>query len=131
MQSNDRSQTQTTFNTFVDAGTLANNYAHIFDLLIKLRQAVNHPFLVEYSETRMLEQEEATADGDGAATAAPMVATSCCVCDDDTADDGIKAGCGHLFVSTQAILELPVRGPSLTGLTCGDSAWAASRTSSV
>ena len=27
----------------VAAGTVLNNYAHIFDLLIRLRQAVNHP----------------------------------------------------------------------------------------
>ncbi|RHZ18710.1 hypothetical protein DYB31_016113, partial [Aphanomyces astaci] len=34
------------FNTYVSAGTLLNNYAHIFDLLIRLRQAVDHPYLV-------------------------------------------------------------------------------------
>ena len=28
---------------------MLNNYAHIFDLLIRLRQAVDHPFLVVYS----------------------------------------------------------------------------------
>ena len=41
------SQTQATFNAFVTNGTEVNNYAHIFDLLIRLRQAVNHPWLVE------------------------------------------------------------------------------------
>ena len=40
------SQTQATFNAFVTSGTVVNNYAHIFDLLIRLRQAVNHPWLV-------------------------------------------------------------------------------------
>lgn len=34
---------------YVDSGTVLNNYAHIFDLLIRLRQAVNHPYLVVYS----------------------------------------------------------------------------------
>lgn len=42
------SQTQATFNSFVTSGTVVNNYAHIFDLLIRLRQAVNHPWLVRY-----------------------------------------------------------------------------------
>ncbi|OAE22755.1 hypothetical protein AXG93_2035s1390 [Marchantia polymorpha subsp. ruderalis] len=43
------SESQLQFNTYVHSGTLLNNYAHIFDLLIRLRQAVNHPYLVVYS----------------------------------------------------------------------------------
>jgi SNF2 family DNA or RNA helicase len=39
------------FNTFVDTGVLLNNYAHVFDLLIRLRQAVNHPYMVVHSAT--------------------------------------------------------------------------------
>jgi DNA repair protein RAD16 len=39
------------FATYVTAGTLLNNYAHVFDLLIRLRQAVDHPYLVVYSNT--------------------------------------------------------------------------------
>ncbi|CAI5466108.1 unnamed protein product [Closterium sp. Yama58-4] len=39
-------QSQSQFATYVDTGTLLNNYAHIFDLLIRLRQAVDHPYLV-------------------------------------------------------------------------------------
>ena len=42
-------QSQASFNTFVSDGTLLHNYAHIFDLLIRLRQAVNHPYLVLHS----------------------------------------------------------------------------------
>ncbi|XP_022943925.1 DNA repair protein RAD16 [Cucurbita moschata] len=42
------------FNTFVAAGTATSNYAHIFDLLIRLRQAVNHPYLVVYSRTNVI-----------------------------------------------------------------------------
>ncbi|KAA0034825.1 hypothetical protein IC582_025632 [Cucumis melo] len=42
------------FNTFVAAGTVTSNYAHIFDLLIRLRQAVNHPYLVVYSKTKAI-----------------------------------------------------------------------------
>ena len=33
-------------------GTVLNNYAHIFDILIRLRQAVDHPYLVIYSDTQ-------------------------------------------------------------------------------
>lgn len=42
-------QSQAQFNTFVAAGTLLNNYAHIFDILIRLRQVVDHPYLVLHS----------------------------------------------------------------------------------
>ncbi|DAZ93932.1 TPA: hypothetical protein N0F65_012878 [Lagenidium giganteum] len=44
-------QSQAQFNTYVSSGTLLNNYAHIFDLLIRLRQAVDHPYLVIYSKS--------------------------------------------------------------------------------
>merc|ERR1711865_1006207 len=39
------------FNTFCDKGTVLHNYAHIFDLLAKLRQAVDHPYLVVHSSS--------------------------------------------------------------------------------
>nr|AAB71467.1 Similar to Saccharomyces RAD16 (gb/X78993) [Arabidopsis thaliana] len=66
---------QAEFNTYIEAGTLMNNYAHIFDLLTRLRQvsgiysffgstnqpmhffddidilAVDHPYLVVYSNS--------------------------------------------------------------------------------
>lgn len=35
----------------MQTGTVLNNYAHIFDILIRLRQAVDHPYLVIYSES--------------------------------------------------------------------------------
>ncbi|KAI9135928.1 SNF2 family N-terminal domain-containing protein [Paraphysoderma sedebokerense] len=37
---------KTKFNSFVAAGTLLNNYMHIFQLLTRLRQACDHPYLV-------------------------------------------------------------------------------------
>ena len=39
-------QSRAKFDTYVDKGTLLHNYAHIFDLLARLRQAVDHPYLV-------------------------------------------------------------------------------------
>ncbi|KAH9586563.1 SNF2-related [Trypanosoma melophagium] len=35
-----------TFDTFVDKGTVLHNYAHIFQLLSRLRQALDHPLIV-------------------------------------------------------------------------------------
>jgi DNA repair protein RAD16 len=45
-------QSQAQFNTYVNHGTVLNNYAHIFDILIRLRQAVDHPYLVIHSDTQ-------------------------------------------------------------------------------
>ncbi|KAL2593974.1 hypothetical protein AAZV13_12G159900 [Glycine max] len=44
-------ESQAQFNTYIEANTLMNNYAHIFDLLTRLRQAVDHPYLVVYSQS--------------------------------------------------------------------------------
>jgi SNF2 family DNA or RNA helicase len=44
-------QSQAQFNTYVQSGTVLNNYAHIFDILIRLRQAVDHPYLVIHSNS--------------------------------------------------------------------------------
>ena len=45
-------QSQAQFNTYLQSGTVLNNYAHIFDILIRLRQAVDHPYLVIHSHSR-------------------------------------------------------------------------------
>ena len=37
-------QSQAQFGDFVQTGTVVNNYAHIFDLLIRLRQACHMPY---------------------------------------------------------------------------------------
>lgn len=43
-------KTTSSFNEYVEEGTLLNNYAHIFDLLMRMRQSVCHPYLVVYSK---------------------------------------------------------------------------------
>lgn len=35
------------YNTYVEEGTILNNYANVFDLLTRMRQASNHPDLVK------------------------------------------------------------------------------------
>ena len=51
-------QSQAQFNTYLLSGTVLNNYAHIFDILIRLRQAVDHPYLVIYSDARVVGKNE-------------------------------------------------------------------------
>jgi DNA repair protein RAD16 len=38
------------FDTYVDKGTLLNNYAHVFQLLSRLRQTLDHPYLVVHGD---------------------------------------------------------------------------------
>ena len=40
------SQSKTKFNDYINTGSVLKNYAHILELLLRLRQACNHPFLV-------------------------------------------------------------------------------------
>ncbi|KAG6404813.1 hypothetical protein SASPL_132389 [Salvia splendens] len=63
---NNNSRTQ--FNVYVNAGTLVNNYMHILALLTRLRQALDHPYLVEYSPASMKSKGKAvdfTTNKDG------------------------------------------------------------------
>ena len=66
-------QSQAQFDAYVDSGTLLNNYSHVFDLLIKLRQV-----LAEADNTRhhplALSPSQRTADAD------PGWCPDACVC---------------------------------------------------
>lgn len=81
-------ESQAQFNTYVAAGTVMNNYAHIFDLLTRLRQAVDHPYLVVYSRVAAAKNEA-------------MVDTSsadqlCGLCHDPV-EDPVVTSCTHVF----------------------------------
>ncbi|CAI5527491.1 unnamed protein product [Closterium sp. Naga37s-1] len=69
-------QSQSQFATYVDTGTLLNNYAHIFDLLIRLRQAVDHPYLVVHSASHNTAAAAAAATASTAAASAGAAAAS-------------------------------------------------------
>jgi DNA repair protein RAD16 len=40
------------FNTYVEAGTVLHNYAHIFELLSRMRLAANHPELIRVNKRK-------------------------------------------------------------------------------
>ena len=48
-------RTRAKFDTYVDKGTLLHNFAHIFELLARLRQAVDHPYLIVHGQYRKRE----------------------------------------------------------------------------
>ena len=82
-------QSQAEFGAYVQAGTLLNNYAHIFDLLTRLRQSVDHPYLVMHSK-------RAIEEGGGGAAATPS-APICNLCYEDATDPVASSPCGHAF----------------------------------
>uniref|UniRef100_A0ACD5UZU9 Uncharacterized protein n=1 Tax=Avena sativa TaxID=4498 RepID=A0ACD5UZU9_AVESA len=82
-------QSCTQFDSYVVAGTLLNNYAHIFDLLTRLRQAVDHPYLVAFSKTAVLREECKKEENDA-------MESQCGICH-DLAEDVAVTSCGHVF----------------------------------
>ncbi|OBZ71848.1 DNA repair protein RAD16 [Grifola frondosa] len=74
------------FNTYVDSGTVLNNYSNIFSLLTRMRQMACHPDLVLRSKNNA---GTFIQDTDGEATV-------CRLCN-DVAEDAIQAKCRHIF----------------------------------
>ncbi|KAG8902401.1 DNA repair protein rad16 [Tulasnella sp. 403] len=72
------------FSTYVNAGTVLNNYSNIFSLITRMRQMACHPDLVLKSKTN----QEFSAD---------VVEAAICRLCNDIAEDAIKSRCHHLF----------------------------------
>ncbi|CAO1941893.1 unnamed protein product [Urochloa humidicola] len=85
-------QSVTQFDSYVVAGTLMNNYAHIFDLLTRLRQAVDHPYLVAYSKTAE-PREGLKNEGNNS------MESQCGICQ-NAAEDVVVTSCDHAFCKT-------------------------------
>ncbi|KAF9480838.1 hypothetical protein BDN70DRAFT_877162 [Pholiota conissans] len=74
------------FTTYLDQGTVLNNYSNIFSLLTRMRQMACHPDLVLRSKTNA-SKFGAEVDGE---------ATVCRLCN-DIAEDAIESKCHHIF----------------------------------
>ena len=79
------------FDTFVEKGVLLNNYAHIFQLLSRLRQTLDHPYLVVHGNF------------DGGRENIPSRSASCtdvcgiCGYDIARASETVLSACHHTF----------------------------------
>ncbi|KAF7307768.1 ATP-dependent helicase rhp16 [Mycena kentingensis (nom. inval.)] len=74
------------FDTYLEEGSILNNYSNIFSLLTRMRQMACHPDLVIRSKTNagsFLQDE-------------PGEATVCRICN-DIAEDAIQSKCKHVF----------------------------------
>eukprot|EP00934_Nitzschia_sp_Nitz4_P000843 Nitzschia sp. Nitz4//scaffold123_size70294//47538//51404//NITZ4_005932-RA/size70294-snap-gene-0.118-mRNA-1//1//CDS//3329534497//843//frame0 len=83
-------QTKSSFDDYVNEGTMLNNYAHIFDLLTKMRQAVDHPYLIVYSGSK----KAATS-----VMSAPVAngSTECEICHEPPIERVVSTCCGAGF----------------------------------
>ena len=109
-------QVQVKFDAYVRRGTLLHNYAHIFELLSRLRQAVNHPFIVLHGN-----QPDKVTQAAASYTAKAGTSSLCGICHEEVAaDEVVSGGCGHEFHRTcmlQYVQALPP-GAKLKCPTC-------------
>lgn len=76
------------FSTYIDAGTILNNYSNIFTLLTRMRQLACHPDLVLRSKTGL--QQKLIGDE------ADQSIHLCRICAEE-ATDPIRSNCRHVF----------------------------------
>lgn len=89
-------QTKSSSGDYVDSGTLLNNYVHIFDLLIRMRQSVDHAYLVVYSKKNTSGQTGLTQSG-GAAPAIANGSADCDLCHEPPTDRVVSTCCGAAY----------------------------------
>ena len=101
-------QTKSSFDDYVAEGTLLNNYAHIFDLLTKMRQAVDHPYLIVHSKRSSvrMQGQQAAAVANGT--------VDCDLCQEPPTDRVLSSCCGSGYCRSCVIDYLSVGGAENT-----------------
>jgi len=91
-------QSRSRFDTYVDKGTLLHNYAHIFDLLSRLRQAVDHPYLVIHGSRGRSHTKTTANTLAEIPTRSRGLADVCGICREDIKPkDCVGSACRHTF----------------------------------
>jgi DNA repair protein RAD16 len=86
-------QSRAKMSAYVAAGTVLQNYAHLFDLLTRLRQAVCHPYLILHGATQTANAASASAS---TSSASPHFHDVCGICR-EPAEEPVITGCKHVF----------------------------------
>ena len=89
-------QSMVQFDTYAKSGTLLHNYAHIFDLLTRLRQALDHPYLIVFGADYTV---PTTTTSSGGTSPPAYIVEVCALCQDDIGETEQKAiaKCSHKF----------------------------------
>ncbi len=90
-------KTSSSFNDYVAEGTLLNNYAHIFDLLMRMRQSVCHPYLVVHSKRDMAARRNSTA------RQVHNGSTDCMLCGESITEQVVSTCCQTAFCKSCVI----------------------------
>ncbi len=120
------------FDTYVTQGVVMHNVSHLFDVLIRLRQALDHPYLIVYSSTK---REGMDSVGSGIMPSPPSSSSQsaqqqqeeegqcdssmlldCVVCH-DLAEQPVQAKCGDVFCK-DCVSELTATAPNDAVLEC-------------
>ncbi|KAL8144667.1 hypothetical protein AgCh_003022 [Apium graveolens] len=80
------------FNTYVAEDNVGNNYAHISDLLTRLRQAVDHPYLVLFSKAAKSRNLNEVLDANNGELI-------CGLCN-ESAEDPLVSACSHVVCTS-------------------------------
>jgi DNA repair protein RAD16 len=72
-----------------------NNYAHIFDLLTRMRQAVDHPYLIVYSKREF--ERQAARDSNSNQPLVANGSTDCDICQELPTGRIVSTCCGAAF----------------------------------
>lgn len=101
-------QTTSQFNDYVAGGTMLNNYAHIFDLLMRMRQSVSHPYLVVHSKKGVSNL--------GATAAVTNGRVDCHLCDEPPTERIVSTCCETAFCKSCVLeyMETAVAGDNVT-----------------
>ncbi|ESQ30441.1 hypothetical protein EUTSA_v10011211mg [Eutrema salsugineum] len=96
------SDSQSQFKAYADAGTLNQNYANILLMLLRLRQACDHPQLIKgYNSDSVGKESEEACKKLPRETRVSLLSRLesspiCCECDDPP-EDPVVTMCGHIF----------------------------------
>lgn len=103
-------QSKTKFNSYIQTGSVLKNYAHILELLLRLRQACNHPYLVLNTKRTAPQDvaavvqryvaEQRAGNVEGCNRLRDIISAWCdeeCLVCLETVDEPVVTPCGHLF----------------------------------
>jgi hypothetical protein len=93
-------QSAAKFNTYVDKGTLLHNFAHIFELLSRLRQAVDHPYLVIHGDYKKQDPSGKPVAPIPSRSGLKGCKDVCGICRNDIDGEVSVSACRHTFHKT-------------------------------
>ena len=90
--------TRSKFDAFVKKGSVLHNYAHVFELLARLRQACDHPYLVIHSKSANVKKDAPDAPKVESPADTDVPKHYCGMCQDEIEEeDAALANCKHIF----------------------------------